>query len=143
MSQTLSSTVAPKNRYVQITGFLAALGGLLFGLDVGVIAGALPFIEKEFLVSDHTLEWIVSALLGGAAIGALLAGCFSPALGRKKVLLFSAVIFLLGALFCAFAWSPGSLILARFVLGLAVGGASFTAPVYISEVAPRQYRGAM
>lgn len=143
MSQTLSSTVAPKNRYVQITGFLAALGGLLFGLDVGVIAGALPFIEKEFLVSDHTLEWIVSALLGGAAIGALLAGCFSPALGRKKVLLFSAVIFLLGALFCAFAWSPGSLILARFVLGLTVGGASFTAPVYISEVAPRQYRGAM
>ncbi|MBU9731528.1 sugar porter family MFS transporter [Klebsiella variicola] len=143
MKETLSNTSVPKNRYVQITGFLAALGGLLFGLDVGVIAGALPFINQEFQVSDHTLEWIVSALLAGAAIGALLAGWQSHALGRKKTLLISAVIFLFGALFCAFAWSPDSLIAARFVLGLAVGGASFTAPVYISEVAPRQYRGAM
>lgn len=65
--------------------FLAALAGLLFGLDIGVIAGALPFIAKDFNVTPHQQEWIVSSMMFGAAIGAIGSGWMSSQLGRKKV----------------------------------------------------------
>ena len=73
--------------------FLAALAGLLFGLDIGVIAGALPFITDEFQISPHTQEWVVSSMMFGAAIGAVGSGWLSFRLGRKKSLMIGAILF--------------------------------------------------
>ncbi|MDF3982977.1 sugar porter family MFS transporter [Luteibacter sp. PPL201] len=125
------------------TCVLAALAGLMFGLDIGVISGAQQFIQAEFKVTDHVIEWIVSAMMAGAAVGALGAGWMSASLGRKRSLLLGAILFIAGSLFCAAAWSPHVLILARFILGLAIGIATFTAPLYLAEVAPERIRGAM
>jgi len=125
------------------TCVLAALAGLMFGLDIGVISGATQFVQKEFGVSDHMIEWIVSAMMFGAAVGALAAGWMSSALGRKRSLILGAILFVVGSLLCGFAWSPETLIAARVVLGLAIGIATFTAPLYLAEVAPEYIRGAM
>ena len=128
---------------VWLTGAMAALAGLLFGLDIGVIAGALPFIAKDFQVDDHTQEWIVSSMMVGAALGSVGAGWLSFYLGRKYSLLLGAALFVAGSVLCAFAPDPQFLIAARVVLGFAVGIAAFTAPLYLSEVAPGNVRGAM
>ena len=122
---------------------LAALAGLMFGLDIGVISGATHFIQQEFRVSDHVIEWIVSAMMLGAALGAAGAGWLSGHLGRKRSLILGALLFVAGSLLCAVAATPAMLILARVALGLAIGIASFTAPLYLAEVAPEYIRGAM
>ena len=124
-------------------GLIAALAGLLFGLDIGVISGALPFIGKEFGVGTVQQETIVSSLLWGAAGGSLVSGFLTRALGRKYTLVIAALVFALGSALSAFATTAGILIGVRFFLGLAVGIASFTAPLYLSEVSPSQVRGAM
>jgi len=126
-----------------LTCILAALAGLMFGLDIGVISGATQFIQAEFGVSDHTIEWIVSAMMFGAAVGAAFAGWLSVRLGRKRSLILGAALFVVGSLLCGGAWSPGTLIAARFILGLAIGIAAFTAPLYLAEVAAEDVRGAM
>ncbi len=131
------------SKSAMFTYVVAALAGLMFGLDVGVIAGANQFIQASFHISDRILEWIVSSVMLGAAVAAALAGWFSASLGRRRALIASAVLFVLGALLSAFAWSPMSLIAARLVLGLAVGAAAFTAPLYLAEVAPENRRGAI
>jgi MFS transporter, SP family, galactose:H+ symporter len=123
--------------------FLAALAGLLFGLDIGVIAGALPFIAIEYSVTSHQQEWIVSSMMLGAAAGAIASGWMSSSLGRKKSLMAGAILFVIGSLLSAFAVSPEMLIFARVLLGLAVGIASYTAPLYLSEIAPEKIRGSM
>ncbi|CCG86048.1 sugar porter family MFS transporter [Erwinia piriflorinigrans] len=123
--------------------FLAALAGLLFGLDIGVIAGALPFIAKDFSVTPHQQEWIVSSMMFGAAIGAVGSGWMSSYLGRKKSLMIGAVLFVIGSLWSALSPNPEMLIVARVLLGLAVGVASYTAPLYLSEIAPEKIRGSM
>ncbi|KRE89326.1 D-galactose transporter GalP [Frateuria sp. Soil773] len=125
------------------TCILAALAGLMFGLDIGVISGATSFIQKEFQVSNRTIEWIVSAMMLGAAVGALGASWMSARLGRKRSLILGAVLFVAGSLLCGAAGSAQMLIAARFVLGLAIGIATFTAPLYLAEVAPEKIRGAM
>ena len=126
-----------------LTCILAALAGLMFGLDIGVISGATQFIQAEFGVSDHTIEWIVSAMMFGAAVGAAFAGWLSVRLGRKRSLILGAALFVVGSLLCGGAWSPDTLIAARFILGLAIGIAAFTAPLYLAEVASEDVRGAM
>lgn len=128
---------------VYFIGLTAALAGLLFGLDVGVISGAEKFIQKEFQISDDTIQFVVSSLLWGAAFGALFSGILSSRLGRRKTILISAIIFIVGSVLCAFAPSVHLLILARFLLGIAVGVASFTAPLYLSEISPQSVRGSM
>ncbi|WP_106478838.1 sugar porter family MFS transporter [Phytohalomonas tamaricis] len=120
---------------------LAALAGLLFGMDVGVISGAQAGIEATFQISEQMMGWIVGSMMLGAAIGAFGAGQISRLLGRKKSLLLSAVLFVAGSLLAAWSWSPAVLIAARILLGLAVGIASFTAPLYLSEIAPERIRG--
>ncbi|MDR6234180.1 sugar porter family MFS transporter [Pseudomonas oryzihabitans] len=122
---------------------MAALAGLMFGLDIGVISGATQFIQKEFQISDQVIEWIVSSMMAGAALGALGAGSLSAKLGRKKSLMLGAVLFVVGSVLCGLATSPTMLIFARFLLGLAIGIASFTAPLYLAEVAPENIRGSM
>jgi SP family galactose:H+ symporter-like MFS transporter len=137
------SKVAHPKAAIVTTCILAALAGLMFGLDVGVISGATQFIQADFKVSDSVIEWIVSAMMGGAAVGSLGAGWMSAALGRKRSLMLAGVLFVAGSLFCAVAGSAAILIVARFVLGLAIGIAAFTAPLYLAEVAPEKIRGAM
>lgn len=122
---------------------MAALAGLMFGLDIGVISGATKFIQQEFQISDQMIEWIVSSMMAGAALGALGAGSLSAKLGRKKSLMLGAVLFVIGSILCGLATSPTMLIFARFLLGLAIGIASFTAPLYLAEVAPENIRGSM
>ncbi|RJS94183.1 sugar porter family MFS transporter [Salinisphaera sp. Q1T1-3] len=120
---------------------LAALAGLLFGMDIGVISGALPFINKEFDLSPSMEGWIVSSMMVGAAVGALSAGSISKNMGRKRALLASSLLFIVGALVCVAATGPTLLWIGRILLGLAVGVASFTAPLYLSEVTPERIRG--
>lgn len=122
---------------------MAALAGLLFGLDIGVIAGALPFITKDFIISTHEQEWVVSSMMFGAAVGAIGSGWLSFKLGRKYSLIIGATLFVVGSLCSAFAPNVEVLYLARVILGLAVGVASYTAPLYLSEIAPEKIRGSM
>jgi SP family galactose:H+ symporter-like MFS transporter len=135
---------AAKARFVvYFVGVTAALAGLLFGLDVGVISGAQQFIQKEFQIPDWTLETIVSALLWGAVFGTLISGFLSSSLGRRKTILISALAFMGGSLLCSYAHDADQLIGARLILGMAVGVASFTAPLYLSEISPQKVRGSM
>ena len=143
MNEAAATEIAHARGTALFTGVLAALAGLMFGLDVGVISGATQFIQKDFGVSDQVIEWIVSAMMVGAALGALGASWLSGHLGRKRSLMLGAVLFVAGSLWCGLAPSSGSLIAGRVVLGLAIGVASFTAPLYLAEVAPEYIRGAM
>lgn len=126
-----------------IIGILAATGGLMSGLDIGVISGALDFVADTFKASTFAQEWIVSAMMAGAAIGAILAGWLARISGRKWALVGGGVIFVLGSLACAFAWSVSTMIAGRALMGLAIGIAAFTSPLYLSEIASENTRGAM
>lgn len=137
------SSSAQTNRQTILVCFLAALAGLLFGLDMGVIAGALPFIATQFNLSSHSQEIVVSVMMFGAALGALCSGPMSSSLGRRKSLLLGALLFIIGSVGCAVAHNLEVLVVSRFILGLAVGVASFTAPLYLSEIASEQVRGSM
>jgi sugar porter (SP) family MFS transporter len=128
-------------KFVYIAAFFAALGGLLFGYDTGVISGALIFIKREFGLTTTAEEIVVSGVLLGATIGAIVGGKAADLFGRRRVLLVTAAIFGIGALASAVAPSPTVLIVSRAVLGLAIGLASTNVPVYLSEVAPPHARG--
>src|SRR3954447_13693371 len=123
--------------------FFGALGGILFGYDTGVISGALLFIPNDFKLTPFLQGAIVGGLLLGAAIGAAIAGRISDAVGRKRLIIAAGVIFTGGALLAALAPSVGVLIAARFILGLAVGSAALAVPIYLSEIAPTEIRGAI
>jgi sugar porter (SP) family MFS transporter len=123
--------------------FFGALGGLLFGYDTGVISGALLFIPDDFKLTPFLQGAIVGGLLLGAMVGAAFAGRLSDRLGRRTLIIAAGVIFTCGALLAAFAPSVGVLIAARFVLGLAVGSAALVVPLYLSEIAPTEMRGAI
>ena len=128
-------------RFVHIAALFAALGGLLFGYDTGVISGALIFIKRDFGLTTTAEEIVVSGVLLGATIGAILGGRMSDRFGRRRVLLVTAMIFGIGALASALAPSPMILIVSRIVLGIAIGLSSTTVPVYLSEVSPPHARG--
>jgi sugar porter (SP) family MFS transporter len=123
--------------------FFGALGGLLFGYDTGVISGAILFIKEDFAVSPFVEGAIVASLLLGAMIGAAFAGRLSDRLGRRRLILIAAVTFGVGAIWSAVAPNAGLLIAGRFVLGLAVGSAALVVPLYLSEIAPTEIRGAI
>jgi SP family galactose:H+ symporter-like MFS transporter len=127
--------------FVYVAAAFAALGGLLFGYDTGVISGAELFLKKDFTLSTFALEVIVSGVLAGAAAGALLGGRLADLFGRRRLLIVTAIIFGFGGIACAAATSPAILVLGRIVVGLGIGLASGTVPVYISEVSPADARG--
>ena len=127
--------------FVYLAAAFAALGGLLFGYDTGVISGAELFIRKDFTLSTFALEVIVSGVLAGASVGALAGGRLADLFGRRKLLIATAIIFATGAILCAAAPSPMILVVGRIVVGLGIGLSSSTVPVYISEVAPADARG--
>lgn len=141
LTQTETDSSA-QNRTI-IIGILAATGGLMSGLDIGVISGALDFVADAFHASTFAQEWIVSAMMAGAAIGAIMAGGLARLGGRKWALVLGGVIFIVGSLACAMAWSVGSMISGRALMGLAIGIAAFTSPLYLSEIASEATRGAM
>lgn len=126
-----------------VVGPIAALAGLLFGMDIGIISGALPLISKTFHASDTIQSSVVAAMMAGAAVGAATAGWLSHRFGRRMTLLISGLVFVVGALGCAAAASTSMLIGMRAVLGLAVGISSYIAPIYLSEISPEKSRGAL
>jgi sugar porter (SP) family MFS transporter len=130
-----------RNRFVTGIALLAALGGFLFGYDTGIIGQALPQIQSDLHPSTVAASWIVAAILIGAMIGAAVSGWLSEAISRKWTKCLSGCVYVAGALAAAFAQDVIWLIAARFVLGLAVGTASFVAPEYISEQTPPKIRG--
>ncbi|QCR38281.1 sugar porter family MFS transporter [Nissabacter sp. SGAir0207] len=119
---------------------ISTLGGLCFGYDTGVISGALLFMNRDLGLSPTAEGIVTSSLLFGAAFGSLFGGMLSDRQGRRKNLLWVAMIFIFGALATATAWDVTSMLAARFILGLAVGCASVTVPVYIAELAPANQR---
>ncbi|BAP86429.1 major facilitator superfamily transporter [Paucilactobacillus hokkaidonensis JCM 18461] len=123
--------------------FFGALGGILFGYDTGVISGAILFIQKQLHLNTWQQGWVVSGVLLGALFGAIIIGPLSDKLGRRKLVLAVSVIFFVGAIGCGLAPEFWTLILFRFVLGIAVGGASTLVPMYMSEVAPAEMRGTL
>ncbi|RBQ18974.1 MFS transporter [Spongiactinospora rosea] len=123
--------------------FFGALGGLLFGYDTGVIAGALLFIRQELSLTPLAEGIVVSSLLVGAMVGAAFAGRLADSLGRRRLGQITAVTFAVGAVGAALAPGPAVLVLWRIVLGLAVGAASVTIPLYLAEIAPTRIRGAV
>ncbi|QLD12769.1 sugar porter family MFS transporter [Microbacterium oleivorans] len=136
-------THGPHSRRLGMVALIATFGGLLFGYDTGVINGALLPMSRELGLTAFTEGVVTSALLFGAAIGAMLIGRLSDFWGRRKTILLLAVAFFVGAIVCVIA--PDLLVLAigRVLLGVAVGGASTVVPVYLAELAPYEIRGSL
>eukprot|EP00049_Salpingoeca_infusionum_P013392 m.250387 g.250387 ORF g.250387 m.250387 type:complete len:556 (-) comp15433_c0_seq34:22-1689(-) len=120
---------------------LVALGGVLFGYDVGIISGAILQLEEDFVLSPLEKELVVSLMLLGAMVASMVGGFVIDALSRKWSIVLNAVIFLLGAILLATAKSFAMLIIARIVVGFAVSLSAIAEVVYISEVAPPKHRG--
>ena len=130
-------------RYVKMVAAFAAIGGLLFGYDTGVMSGALLYISPEFGMSAAEEGRVTAMLLVGAAIGALLGGRVADWWGRRMTLLVNGVIFCAGSIWCALAGSVAELATARTFLGVAVGAVSIVVPMYIAEKVPATVRGRM
>lgn len=120
---------------------IAALAGLLFGYDTGIISGAIFFIRSSFSLNVFTTELVVAVVLLGAALGSICSAKLSNVLGRKTIIKIDAVIFMISTLFSALAPNLSCLILARLVVGIAIGIACYIVPLYISELAPAHLRG--
>jgi len=130
--------------YVCALALVAALGGLLFGYDTAVISGAIGFLQTHFELDPQLWKgWTAACALIGCAVGAASAGMLSDRLGRKKVLILSAILFLVSALGTAFPRDLTEFIIYRIIGGLGVGAASLTSPMYIAEVSPARIRGRM
>lgn len=127
--------------YVAVVALVAALGGLLFGYDTAVINGAIGFLTTYFDLNPVLKGWAVSSALVGCIVGACFAGVLSDWMGRKKVLLISAVLFTLSAIGSAIPESLTAFAVARMLGGFAVGAASMLSPLYIAEIAPAHIRG--
>ena len=123
--------------------FFGSLGGLLFGYDTGVISGAILFISQELRLTPFLEGLVVASLLLGAAVGAASAGPLSDRLGRRNLVIIAAILFTIGAIGAALSPNVAVLVLFRVVLGLAVGTAALVVPLYLSEIAPTEIRGAI
>ncbi|ATF42230.1 sugar porter family MFS transporter [Weissella paramesenteroides] len=126
--------------------FFGAFGGILFGYDIGVMTGALPFLQSDWNLSGGGVTgWITSSLMLGAVFGGAIAGQLSDRLGRRKMVLYSALLFMVGALLAGVSPHNGVayLIFTRVLLGIAVGAASALVPAYMSEMAPAEKRGSL
>lgn len=128
-------------RYVVLATLVATLGGLLFGYDTAVISGAIGFLKTRFALDAHLEGWAASSALVGCMIGAGVAGVASDRLGRKRMLLLSAVLFAVSSIGSALARDMTEFSIARIVGGIGIGSASMLSPLYISEIAPARIRG--
>lgn len=142
--RALEADPASVRRHVAVSAAITALGGLLFGYDTGVVSGALLFVKKDFGgLSNFQQELVTSLLLVGAVVGALVAGRVSDKIGRRPAVLITAVVFIVGVLLAAFTPTYPLLLVARVIIGLAVGSASMIVPLYIGEIVPPRVRGGL
>ncbi|MEO7048282.1 MAG: sugar porter family MFS transporter [Ferruginibacter sp.] len=135
-----------QNRFL-IVGIasVASIGGLLFGFDTGVISGALVFLQdnKGWALTDSQLGGVTTAVLLGAVVGSLVSGRITDIIGRKKIIIATAVIFMTGALLSGSATDVHYLIISRLFLGVGIGISSFSVPLYIAEISPARHRGSL
>ena len=143
MNDTLITEEKGSVVYVMLICMVAALGGLLFGYDTGVINGAIGPLKTHFSLDANWAGWATGCALVGCAIGAAAAGVLSDWLGRKKVLILSAILFFISAVGTALPKSITAFIIYRIIGGLGVGAASMSSPMYIAEISPARIRGRM
>lgn len=129
--------------YIFGVSAIAALAGLLFGFDTGIISGALLFIEKDFALTTSMKGAIVSSVLMGAMMGSLLSGSLTDRFGRRRLMLIISALFITGTAIASLASTVNAILYGRLIIGLAIGIGSYTAPLYIAEVAPYELRGAL
>jgi SP family arabinose:H+ symporter-like MFS transporter len=129
--------------YIYKVSIVASLGGLLFGYDTAVIAGAIGFLQTKFNLTPAMTGWAASAAIWGCLFGAMFAGYFSDKYGRKKILIMTAVLFAVSAIGSAIPSNLTQFVIASFIGGVGVGAASMLAPLYISEIAPANIRGTL
>jgi MFS family permease len=137
------ATAQPRvnHAFVRRVSFIAGLGGILYGFDMGVIAAALIYVRDSFHLSTLMQEVLVIAVLVGVMIGALVGGAVADRIGRRKTLVWGAILFIAGSILAPLSPNVYVLFVARALLGVAVGFTSVTAPVYVSELSPPQSRG--
>src|ERR1044072_8505433 len=143
MSSFVQDVRKEANGFVVSLAAIAAIGGFLFGYDTGVISGALLLIKGDLGASTFEQSAIVGSLLLGAMAGAGLSGYLAGAIGRRPTKIISGCIFTVAAIWSALSPTVWVLIVARFVLGISVGTASFVSPMYIGELAPKKIRGGL
>ncbi|HET8563209.1 MAG TPA: sugar porter family MFS transporter [Candidatus Binatia bacterium] len=129
--------------FVLVAAAIAAVGGILFGFDTGVISGAMLFIVKQWNLTHGQAEFATSSVLIGAVLGAIMGGALGDRLGRKKSIIGATILFLLGTVIVSVATGMGNFTIGRVLIGAAIGVASFMVPLYISEMAPPAVRGGM
>jgi sugar porter (SP) family MFS transporter len=129
--------------YLYKVSLIGALGGFLFGFDTAIVSGTISFVSNQFSLSPSLTGWYVSSALVGCLLGVAGAGYFSDKYGRKNILQACAILFIISALGCATSIGFADLIVYRIIGGLAIGIASMTSPIYISEISPAPVRGRM
>ena len=122
------------------TFIFAAIGGVLYGYDLGIISGALLFIRKSIPMTDNQMSFLVAAVLGGGSIATLVTGPLSDWFGRRRMILLSSVIFIISVFIIVFAHAYGMLLFGRLVQGVGVGVITIAVPLYLTEVMPRKWR---
>ena len=130
-------------RYTYLVAAVAALGGMLFGYDIGVISGAENLLTSSFRLSSTTEELAVSAVLIGAVIGGAIGGRLADRFSRRRALIALAILYGAGAILTAFSWNLGSFLAFRIITGVAVGASSLIVPAYIAEMSPARIRGGL
>jgi len=121
-----------KRGYIFLISLIAAFGGLLFGFDIAIFSGTIPFIQPYYQLTDAQLGWTGSSLYVGCIIGTLFTGYFTDRFGRKLPLTLAAAIFMVSSVLMGWAPSYGMLIFWRIVAGIGVGAASMLSPLYIA-----------
>jgi SP family arabinose:H+ symporter-like MFS transporter len=129
--------------YVIAVSLVAAIGGLIFGFDTAIVAGATRYMKEQFSLNSLQEGWAVAVVLIGCMFGAGLAGPISDRIGRRRLMLVSAVLFLVSAVGCALPRTLTEFVIFRFVGGLGIGSAAVLSPLYIAEIAPARVRGAL
>ena len=130
-----------KYLFLYVCALTASLGGLLSGYDTGVISGALLYINQSFEMNSFMLGFLVSSVSIGAVVGALINGALIDKIGRKKIMLITAFVFIIASIFCYLSQNVLELILSRILIGCAVGAVSFAGPLYLSEISVKEKRG--
>jgi sugar porter (SP) family MFS transporter len=141
VNQPVAAQPYVNQAFIRKVSFIAGLGGILYGFDMGVIAAALIYVRDAFHLSTWMQEVLVIAVLIGVMIGALIGGTVADRVGRRKTLVWGAILFIAGSILAPLSPNVYVLFVARTLLGIAVGFTSVTAPVYVSELSPPQSRG--
>ncbi len=136
-------TASKVTTFVILVAVIAAIGGLLFGYDTGVISGAILFIQQQFSLGTQQTGFVTASVLLGAMMGALIGGALADRIGRRWSIIVGAGFFIVGTAIAALSPNTNILVIGRIITGSGIGLASFVVPMYISEMAPAEARGAM